>query len=282
MTILRQMVVLAVVAREARSLTSPSRFVRSVTTTPGAFREGVVAQAKERRGEEPEIGKQAKGFYIRPSAAIERGGGFFIPGLEGSKLRVALGSGLIALVVVSAALGDATTPASVRVSEAIAFLAAVGIVAPYVLGDLGAPPPPPPDTAPRVRETALDADDADEVSWARAALRSAVPEATFVALLDDTGTVLLFDATTSQRTNRISLPSQDLVRRSTASALFDALGDVDSKVAFVVPTKDGARTWLLGARDADVLRETDRAWIARLLPTAERDAADVDASRSAF
>ena len=33
---------------------------------------------------EDDIGKQAKGFYIRPSAAIERGGGFFVPGLEGA------------------------------------------------------------------------------------------------------------------------------------------------------------------------------------------------------
>ena len=57
---------------------------------------------------EDDIGKQAKGFYIRPSAAIERGGGFFIPGLEGAKLRIALGGGLLVLSGLSiAASGDA-------------------------------------------------------------------------------------------------------------------------------------------------------------------------------
>jgi hypothetical protein len=33
-----------------------------------------------------------KGIYIRPSAAIERGSGFFIPGLEGYKVRILVGS----------------------------------------------------------------------------------------------------------------------------------------------------------------------------------------------
>ena len=53
---------------------------------------GVARPAVGRLGaskDEEAIGKQAKGFYIRPSAAIERGGGFFVPGLEGTKLRVA-------------------------------------------------------------------------------------------------------------------------------------------------------------------------------------------------
>ena len=62
---------------------------------------GVARPAVGRLGaskDEEAIGKQAKGFYIRPSAAIERGGGFFVPGLEGTKLRVALGGGLVGLV----------------------------------------------------------------------------------------------------------------------------------------------------------------------------------------
>lgn len=38
-----------------------------------------------------------KGFYVRPSKAVELGGGFFVPGLEGPKLRVAIG--VLALVL---------------------------------------------------------------------------------------------------------------------------------------------------------------------------------------
>ena len=64
---------------------------------------------------EDDIGKQAKGFYIRPSAAIERGGGFFIPGLEGAKLRIALGGGLLVLSGLSIATsGDAPRAARRR------------------------------------------------------------------------------------------------------------------------------------------------------------------------
>ena len=30
-------------------------------------------------------GKSMKGYYVRPSRAIEKGGGFFVPGLEGDR-----------------------------------------------------------------------------------------------------------------------------------------------------------------------------------------------------
>lgn len=35
--------------------------------------------------------KKGKGVYARPSAAIERGSGFFVPGLEGSRVRILFG-----------------------------------------------------------------------------------------------------------------------------------------------------------------------------------------------
>ncbi len=41
----------------------------------------------------PSSSKQrSKGIYSRPSAAIERGSGFFVPGLEGSKVRIVFGA----------------------------------------------------------------------------------------------------------------------------------------------------------------------------------------------
>lgn len=41
--------------------------------------------------DDPPIKGKVKGVYSRPSAAIERGSGFFVPGLEGSKVRVLFG-----------------------------------------------------------------------------------------------------------------------------------------------------------------------------------------------
>ena len=35
--------------------------------------------------------RRGSGVYVRPSAAIERGSGFFVPGLEGSKVRILVG-----------------------------------------------------------------------------------------------------------------------------------------------------------------------------------------------
>jgi hypothetical protein len=40
-----------------------------------------------------------RGIYARPSAAIERGSGFFIPGLEGSRIRLLFGIVAVVLVV---------------------------------------------------------------------------------------------------------------------------------------------------------------------------------------
>ena len=45
----------------------------------------------------PKKGGKNKGVYARPSAAIERGSGFFIPGLEGPRVRLVFGVVLLVL-----------------------------------------------------------------------------------------------------------------------------------------------------------------------------------------
>jgi hypothetical protein len=45
------------------------------------------------------IKKKTKGVYVRPSAAIERGSGFFVPGLEGYKVRLLVGSMIVVLTI---------------------------------------------------------------------------------------------------------------------------------------------------------------------------------------
>jgi hypothetical protein len=72
------------------------------------------------------------GFYIRPSAAIEKGGGFFVPGLEGPKLRVAISSLTIMLLILNrfpdGYPGYEALPSQI-VSEFIALAASVCIIA---------------------------------------------------------------------------------------------------------------------------------------------------------
>jgi Cofactor assembly of complex C subunit B, CCB2/CCB4 len=60
---------------------------------------------------------KAKGVYVRPSGAIERGSGFFVPGLEGPRVRVLFGGVLLGLtalnhVLVPTGVAAATTPTS--------------------------------------------------------------------------------------------------------------------------------------------------------------------------
>ena len=201
---------------------------------------------------EDDIGKQAKGFYIRPSAAIERGGGFFIPGLEGAKLRIALGGGLLVLSGLSiAASGDA--PLAVRVSECVAAFASAGVVLPYVLpaseaeDELAAYR----GGAPVVAEGAPA-----DAAWACGAVRAAFPDAAFVALVDGEGRVLCAERTPPAAPfGRIAA---DTVRRRDAPALFDALGGADTAAAVV----SNDMVWLVAS---DELRDDDRAWVAALL-----------------
>ncbi|CAJ1945121.1 unnamed protein product [Cylindrotheca closterium] len=50
---------------------------------------------------EEEKRKKSKGVYVRPSGAIEKGSGFFVPGLEGPKVRVVFGSVLLILTAIN-------------------------------------------------------------------------------------------------------------------------------------------------------------------------------------
>ena len=55
---------------------------------------------------------QKQGVYTRPSAAIERGSGFFIPGLEGARIRIAVGGVLLAATAINHVLSSTTTTSS--------------------------------------------------------------------------------------------------------------------------------------------------------------------------
>lgn len=68
--------------------------------------------------------KKAAGVYARPSAAIERGSGFFIPGLEGSRVRLLFGILALVLTYVNNSLGGVAT-GGFGISETVAVLAGI-------------------------------------------------------------------------------------------------------------------------------------------------------------
>ena len=67
----------------------------------------------------PPYEEAKKGFYVRPSAAVERGGGFFIPGLEGYKLRLAVALLLSAGLLLNRVLSPGEPGFSQLVSEVL-------------------------------------------------------------------------------------------------------------------------------------------------------------------
>ena len=65
-----------------------------------------------------------KGYYRRPSRAIEKGGGFFVPGLEGEKIRVVSAAALILMIASNRAGVEDATTAQIT-SEAIGVVMAL-------------------------------------------------------------------------------------------------------------------------------------------------------------
>jgi Cofactor assembly of complex C subunit B, CCB2/CCB4 len=67
-----------------------------------------------------------KGVYVRPSAAIERGSGFFVPGLEGPRVRLLFGLLILVLTAVnhslSATISETTTSESLAIGFSILLL----------------------------------------------------------------------------------------------------------------------------------------------------------------
>ena len=69
---------------------------------------------------------ERKGYYVRPSKAVEEGGGFFIPGLEGEKIRLVSGFSLLAFQAYNQVQSTESTPA-LAVTQIIGTLSALYI-----------------------------------------------------------------------------------------------------------------------------------------------------------
>lgn len=102
---------------KAENLQTTLAFVPfSLQTTP-TRRQVFMAAAKEKSSSN-------KGVYSRPSAAIERGSGFFIPGLEGPRVRLVFGIVVLVLTVLNHVLLSSNLP-TVAFPERLAVVYAV-------------------------------------------------------------------------------------------------------------------------------------------------------------
>eukprot|EP00978_Attheya_sp_CCMP212_P033114 scaffold132193_cov37-Attheya_sp.AAC.2 len=91
------------------SSSSSSRSSSSASTTR---RERVVCEA--------ENNQRKKGVYSRPSAAIERGSGFFVPGLEGSRVRLLFGALVLILTYANQNTASSSSEHTLLVSHVMA------------------------------------------------------------------------------------------------------------------------------------------------------------------
>jgi hypothetical protein len=88
-------------------------------------KESLEEEAQRRGG-----GRGTKGMYVRPSKALEVGGGFYVPGLEGYRLRVAIVGLVLTLLALNRLLLPGYTPKpSQVVSEGIVVFTALFVFA---------------------------------------------------------------------------------------------------------------------------------------------------------
>ena len=76
-----------------------------------AARMPVTMSAGDGGGPRPPV---KSGFYKRPAAAVERGGGFFVPGLEGPRLKLAAGCVLSVALIANHFASSAAAPSQLR------------------------------------------------------------------------------------------------------------------------------------------------------------------------
>ncbi|KAJ8601799.1 hypothetical protein CTAYLR_006831, partial [Chrysophaeum taylorii] len=228
------------------------------------LRSGVSCRAQP----QDDIGKQAKGFYVRPSAAIERGGGFFVPGLEGPKVRIAGGTAILALLAANhVESARAAWDAPLVVSEALAAAAALAVVVPYLLPSRETP------AAVVERRLVIAPDEnADELRWALAALRQLTP--TVAVALTRRHKVVLLE--TSPALCRI--PGDDtlyspapknsglrLVDKTRETArLFSLFPDATRAALFVRSLHRPDLEWILALDDPSAFDPTDLPCYARI------------------
>ncbi|KAJ1451857.1 hypothetical protein M885DRAFT_528741 [Pelagophyceae sp. CCMP2097] len=237
-------------------------------------------RAEPPEGRQGDIGKQAKGFYVRPSAAIERGGGFFVPGLEGGRLRIAIGLTLLLLLGANAAVSGDVVDTAVIVSNGLGAAAALSLVVPRSLFQARELQPGAVDSGRLSRMRPVFVDDAApaEALWAASAIASATA-ASAVALIRNGGEVVMLcsrdDVSEGDGwvlTQGVPQPTGDAktrrFSRADAPRLFDDLrlpAAATGAVVVAAQYQSPGYSWLLALQAPEDFRDDDAAWCEQLL-----------------
>ena len=86
--------------RKSESAMSTEDSVSSLTTMTSTATSTTVISKSIETNQSKKKKKKSNGVYVRPSAAIERGSGFFVPGLEGYKVRLFVGTIVVLVTVI--------------------------------------------------------------------------------------------------------------------------------------------------------------------------------------
>ncbi len=149
-----------------------------------------------------------KGFYVRPSKAVEMGGGFYVPGLDASKFRVVFALLAFAFLGANRAVLPGYVPLQNQViSEALTSFAAVALLYHAISENIEkmksneseklvvTPTDQPKQAAApssiMPSETLLESRAEDE-SWLVASALQIVPTSTFVATLQEAGVIAAY------------------------------------------------------------------------------------------
>jgi hypothetical protein len=84
-----------------------------------------ISSSKQRASSSSSASARERGIYARPSGAIERGSGFFIPGLEGYKIRLLFG--LVVLIVDALTASTTSSSGLPTISTAITTTTTYGV-----------------------------------------------------------------------------------------------------------------------------------------------------------
>jgi hypothetical protein len=91
------------------SRTSSSSMMHSLSASPNPTNE---PQSQRKRQSEQRLLGRKEGVYTRPSGAIERGSGFYVPGLEGPKVRLVFGGLLLVVLAANHVISNPSTAVS--------------------------------------------------------------------------------------------------------------------------------------------------------------------------
>lgn len=236
-----------------------------------------------------------KGYYKRPSRAIERGGGFFVPGLEGERIRLFTAVALVAMFSVNKS-GQAVTTFPQVVSEIVGltmalilFLQGAAELFPDDGGNLdiienSALPP----AFVSVRQSAEDMNGIDTLEQICRSILQTCVSVTYVAVVSSAGEVLVElgpvtrDAVLMTAEDAAVLTAvakqtttEGLDKSTFLSTVAASVEGEDSLLACVPPsvnslalrTGEANNAWVIGSTDEnpmDYLKEQSR-WIDSLV-----------------